>query len=228
MHMPQGHIVHLTWQNAGIDRKDAGTPFPSAKLRARNMGVSQHDGHRIAVHPQGLFFQFLQIALDHALVGAQAFALASVGSFGCGQHLVGVQIGQTPHQRPLSSGPLRNGDNQLRRVGAQVRHHVGLEQIAQRLQGAQAGGVIVVAGNDDGHDILAGELGQGSGHQLLGGKRRALFMKNVAGDQHGIDLLALGNIDKFGKYGPVFIHPGTIANRAADVPVRGVQKLHAP
>ena len=94
-----------------------------------------------------------------------------------------------------------------------------VKQIAERFQGAQAGGVIVVAGNDDRDDIVAGELRQGLRHQFLGSKRRAPLMKDIPSHQDGINLLALGNINNLGKHRPVLIHPRAIANSPAHVPV---------
>ena len=102
-----------------------------------------------------------------------------------------------------------------------------LEQITERLQGTQTGGIIVIARNNDRDDIVAGELRQGLRHQFLGSERRASLVKDVPGHQDSINVLAPGNINDLGKHRPVLIYPRAIANSPAYVPVRGVKKPHA-
>ena len=65
--------------------------------------MGEQDGHRVGVHLQRRFLQGAEIVLYHALIHTQTFVLAFVGSFGCSQDAVGMQVGQTTHQRPLSS-----------------------------------------------------------------------------------------------------------------------------
>ena len=183
------------------------------------MSMGQHDGYRIAIHPSHRFFQGTQILLHHTLIRAQTFLLTFVGSFGSGEDMVWMQIGQTTHQRLLPSSPLGNGNNEIRRVFTHIRHHMHLEQITHGFQGTQPGSVVMIAGNDDGYDVFAGELRQCARHQFLRSKRRTPLVKNVSSDENRIDPFAPGNLNNLVKHSPVLVHTRTIADSPAHMPI---------
>ena len=51
-------------------------------------------------------------------------------------------------------------------------------------------------------------------------------MKNITSNKYGIDLFVFGNVDNFGKYRLVLLDPRAVTDRAADVPIRGVEEFH--
>ena len=99
-------------------------------------------------------------------------------------------------------------------------------ELQQRRDGLQPALVVVVAGHH--HDVGAG-AGQGEQRAVddllaLGRGRRGV--EQVAGHEHGVDLLGRGDRGDLGQHGAVLVGPAAAPHRLADVPVAGVQELH--
>ena len=63
-------------------------------------------------------------------------------------------------------------------------------------------------------------------HERLGVGIRRRGLVEVAGDEHEVGRLGVGDPDDVGQHGPVLGEAGLAPDRLADVPVGGVQQLH--
>ncbi len=85
--------------------------------------------------------------------------------------------------------------------------------------------MVVVAGDRD--DLgVAGQPDQRADHELLGLRGRGRGVVEVAGDEHGVDLLLARDPDDLAEHLLLLVEPGAALERLADVPVGRVQEAH--
>ncbi len=116
-------------------------------------------------------------------------------------------------------------DAAIRRTPRRAHHH-DAQRGEQRTHRLEPRRVVVVARDDDDVRARVAQVEQRLQHERLGvgGRRRGLV--EVAGDQHDVDVLGVGDADDVGQHGPVLREPRLALDRLADVPVGGVQQLH--
>ena len=96
----------------------------------------------------------------------------------------------------------------------------------ERAVGIQRGGVVVVARDRDDRRARAGQRHQGADHQLLGGGGGRRTVVEVAGDEHGVDLVLPRDPDDLAEHLLLLVEPRLPLERLADVPVGRVQEPH--
>jgi hypothetical protein len=86
--------------------------------------------------------------------------------------------------------------------------------------------VVVVAGDGDDRDAVAGQAHQRAVDQLLRRRRRCRGVVEVARDEHGVDLVGPRDRHDLAEHRLLLVEAGATLEGLADVPVGGVQEAH--
>ena len=123
------------------------------------------------------------------------------------------------------SRPTDLDDAAIRRTPRRA-HHRDTERREHRTHRFEPRRVVVVAGDDD--DVGAGvaQVEQRLEDERLGVGIRRRGLVEVAGDEHDVDALGVGDAHDVGQHGRVLGEARLALDRLADVPVGGVQQLH--
>ena len=135
---------------------------------------------------------------------------------------------QERHERDADRLALASTDLDHASIGRTPRcaHHRDSERGEHRSHRFEPGRVVVVAGDDD--DVGAGvtQVEQRLEDERLGIGIGRRGLVEVAGDEHDVDTLGVGDAHDVGQHGFVLGEARLALDRLADVPVGGVQQLH--
>ena len=119
------------------------------------------------------------------------------------------------------------GEHHGRAAAGGVGAHVHAGGREQPLTEAQSDGRVVVAADDDDRHPQVGEAAERlvqQGHRL---DRRDGSVVDVAGHHHGVDAGVGGHLDQVVDEGGLGVEQALAVQRAAQVPVGGVEEPHA-
>ncbi len=200
----------------GGDPADGDVPFAVAGFAARHEGVGEDDG---------------------AGGGGAGGEVGADPVHGGGEHRLVPGLGG-------AEGVLDQGRFQIREAvegdvamgvgeddGGGAALGVGTEVDARAFEEARAdaepAGRVVVAGDHDGRDADGGEPVQCPVEEFDGGERRDGPVVDVTGDEDGVHLAGLDGGHQMVEEGGLGVQQGDAVEGPAQVPVRGVQQLHA-
>ena len=199
-----------------------GGPLAAAERAAEHRQVRHHEVHRIRAEPGG----------QRADQGAHVLVVrAGVLRRGLGDQLRGahrVALGQERQHRDRPTLPAPGGElDDAAGLGRPHRPHEGDPRGPGEGPVRVEGGRVVVVPRD--HDDL--RLGARQGHQradheALRGRAGRGAVVEVAGHEHGVDLLLPRDPHDLAQHLLLLVEPAEALQRLADVPVGRVENSH--
>ena len=227
MNVSEGHVVQCrVSEGDGRDTviaRDMSLSFAASGSRPANHQMGDQQIHRAVIEA----FTQMSDELRRAIrVGEAMLGSAVSHQLVSANDLLLRQEGKESDPHSLAARGLQSDDTPIFRALEKSSGVHPTSTIQQRLYGCKSARVVVVSCNQNDGRTAVGQIEEGAVDDLFGFWRGSRNIKEIAGDNNEVYLLAVGDVDDLPQHQPMLVGTTASTDCPPNMPISCVENLH--